>query len=267
MAASAKAWQKIFDDHKIGDHDFSSAPFYISARQIKDSTKIFSETGEREPRILCKQDSRKDRPTVLSEKNLFILPVKNGFYAIVQGEGYVDIPNIDAEPILYDSKLDFHLDTAVIGNSEMQHLDMAYASSIIRTFTEDPTLVLTIRGRKYTPDFEFNVGTQVVKVSSVQTEVDAGYEGKDSVVLVEAKSSNSKNSIIRQMFYPYKQWQMSTRKVVSTVFFERNLKDDTYNLWQFGFHDENDYNSIYLVKSAKYKLNKKIHENKTSIAG
>lgn len=265
MGASAKAWEKIFSDYKIGEHDFNSTPFYLSAKQIKQSTSGFSETGEREPRILCKQDSRKDRPQVFIDKNLFILPVKNGYYAIVQGEGYVDIPNLNSAPILYDSKLNFHLDTAVIGNSEMQHLDMAYASSIIRTFTEDASLVLTIRGRKYTPDFSFNVGSQLVKVSSVQTEVDAGYEGENNVILVEAKSGNSRDSIIRQMFYPYKQWQMSTRKKVSTIFFERDLVDDTYNLWQFGFKSENDYNSIYLVKSARYKLNKKIYENKPSI--
>lgn len=31
----------------------------------------------------------------------------------------------------------------------MQHLDFAYASSLIRTFLEDEYLFLTIRGRKY----------------------------------------------------------------------------------------------------------------------
>jgi len=60
-----------------------------------------------------------------------------------------------------------YLDTTEIGDSEMQHLDYAYASSLIRTFTEDPSLVLTIRGRKYTPEFEFYVGKQKIKVSSV----------------------------------------------------------------------------------------------------
>ena len=35
------------------------------------------------------------------------------------------------------------LDTSQIGNSEMQHLDYAYASSLVRTFLEDETLVLT----------------------------------------------------------------------------------------------------------------------------
>ncbi|HET7060149.1 MAG TPA: hypothetical protein VFH99_02430 [Candidatus Saccharimonadales bacterium] len=263
--ASSFAWQKIFNDYKILDHDFRSKPFYLSAAQIKAATRSFNSVAEREVRILCKQDSRRDRPKVFTDSNLFILPVKNGEYAIVQGDGYVDIPDISSEPITYDSKLDFHLDTAVIGNSEMQHLDMAYASSLIRTFMEDSTLVLTIRGRKYTPEFSFLVNSQKVQVKGVQTEVDAGYEGRDKVVLIEAKSSSSKDTIIRQMFYPFKQWQTSTKKEVFTLFFERDLKNNTYNIWQFGFSDENDYNSIKLLKSCRYKLVHKNFEEKPTI--
>lgn len=263
--ASSAAWQKIFSEYKIQDHDFKTKPFYLSASQIKLATQSFNNVAEREVRILCKQDKRSDRPKVLSDNDLFILPVKNGHYALVKGEGYLDIPEIISEPIIYDSKLDFHLDTAVIGNSEMQHLDMAYASSIIRTFMDDPSLVLTIRGRKYTPEFNFTVGEQLVNVSSVQTEVDAGYEGREKVVLVEAKSSGSHDTIIRQLYYPFKQWQLSTKKKVYTLFFERDLKDDTYKIWQFSFSDENDYNSIKLTKSARYKLAHKTFTEKQSI--
>ena len=79
----------------------------------------------------------------------FLLPVKNGYYNIIKGEGYVDIPEIKKEVEFYSSKLDFQLDTSKIGDSEMQHLDYAYAASLIRTFMDDPSLVLTIRGRKY----------------------------------------------------------------------------------------------------------------------
>lgn len=263
--ASSKSWQKIFEDHKILDHDFDKEPFYLSAKDIKRSVQDFTETNEKEVRILCKQDSRKDRPQLFVDHDLFILPVKNGFYAIVKGEGYIDIPKIESDPIVYESKLDFHLDTAVIGNSEMQHLDMAYASSIIRTFMEDPSLVLTIRGRKYTPEFSFNVSNQTVKVVSVQTEVDSGYEGKNKVVLMEAKSNNTTDTIIRQMYYPFRQWQASTEKEIYTLFFERNIADDTYNIWQFAFKDPDNYNSIFLQKSARYKLIHKNFEERQSI--
>lgn len=201
---------------------------------------------------MCKQDSREDRPQIFVQNGLFLLPTQNGEYAIIKGEGYVDIPEITATVEEYSSKLDFKLETSLIGNSEMQHLDFAYASSLIRTFISDDSLVLTIRGRKYTPKFSFKVGNQDIYVESVQTEVDAGYEGRDKIVLVEAKNSLTKNTIIRQLFYPFRQWQAHTSKEVLLLFFEKQEK--AYNIWQYTFTDENDYNSIMLAKSAKYKI-------------
>jgi hypothetical protein len=250
---SSSAWKKIFDDYKILNNDFKKSPFLISAQQIKESTKKFKSVNEREVRILCKQDTREDRPGVFKENNLFILPVKNGYYAIVKGEGYFDVPAISSGPILYEPKIDFELKSSKVGNSEMQHLDYAYATSIIRTFSEDPSLVLTIRGRKYTPKFDFKVCGINLAVESVQTEVDAGYEGKNKIVLVEAKNSDTTNVIIRQLYYPFRQWKINTGKDVELVFFEK--KKDLYNLWRFEFKDENDYNSISLLDSKKFKTN------------
>ena len=148
--------------------------------------------------------------------------------------------------------MDFELDSSKIGNSEMQHLDFAYASSLIRTFMNDDSLVLTIRGRKYTPPFSFNVGNNSINVESVQTEVDAGYEGRDKIVLIEAKNSKTNNTIIRQLFYPYKQWKHCTKKDIFLLFFEK--RDTTFFIWQYSFSDENDYNSIKLIKSSKYLI-------------
>ncbi|MFA5413527.1 MAG: hypothetical protein WC348_03230 [Patescibacteria group bacterium] len=252
--ANSKSWKKIFDDYKILDHDFDKSPFLISATQIKRSCQKFKETGEKEVRILCKQDSREDRPDVFIKNNLFLLPIKNGLYNIIKGEGYVDIPEIKKEVTVYPSKIGFQLETTKIGDSEMQHLDYAYAASLIRTFMDDPSLVLTIRGRKYTPDFEFMVGKQKIKVSSVQTEVDAGYEGKKQIVLIEAKNFSATNVIIRQLFYPFRQWQERTKKKVVTLFFDKNHGEDVYSIWQFEFTDPENYNSIKLVKSGKFRI-------------
>lgn len=252
--ANSLSWTKIFKDYKILEHDFNKEPFLLSARQIKISCQDFKETGQKEVRVLCKQDKREHRPEIFRENGLFLLPVKNGFYNIIKGEGYVDIPEIKSEVKRYLSKLDFDLGSSRIGNSEMQHLDFAYASSLIRTFMDDPSLVLTIRGRKYTPSLDFYVGKQHIKVKSVQTEVDAGYEGKDKIVLIEAKSSGSKNVIIRQLYYPFRQWQSYTKKKVYTLFFENNAGEDTYSLWVFEFTDEMNYNSIRLVKSERFKI-------------
>lgn len=255
--ANSKSWEKITHDYKVLEHDFTKSPFSLSAAQIKKSVQSFRATNEKEVRILCKQDTRESRPIVFKENNLFLLPVKNGLYNIIKGEGYVDIPEVKEKTTIYKSKLNFHLDSSDIGDSEMQHLDYAYASSLIRTFTQDDSLVLTIRGRKYTPDFDFFVNNQLIKVSSVQTEIDAGYEGKDQIILVEAKRFGVKNTIIRQLYYPFRQWQAHTKKKVVTLFFENDNNENSYSIWQFNFKDIKDYNSIELEKIGKFLIKEK----------
>lgn len=247
-----ESWDKIFEAYQIKKHNFGESPYYITAKQIKTACQEFTETGQKEVRILCKQDQREKRPEIFKKMGLFLLPVRNGKYAIIEGEGYIDIPEIKEEQKIYTSSLEFQLDTSLIGNSEMQHLDFAYASSLIRTFTNDKSLVLTIRGRKYTPEFDFWVKEQKIKAKSVQTEVDAGYEGKNQVVLIEAKNSHSRNTIIRQLYYPFRQWKAHTNKKVVTLFFEK--QDNAYLIWQFEFTNIENYNSIKLVKSGKFTI-------------
>jgi hypothetical protein len=119
---------------------------------------------------------------------------------------------------------------------------------------KDDSLILTIRGRKYTPKFDFYVNKQKIEVRSVQTEVDAGYEGREQIVLIEAKNVNATNVIIRQMYYPFRQWKSVTTKQVSTLFFSKEKGENIYSIWQFKFNDINKYNSIELINSGKFKI-------------
>ena len=248
-----RGWRAIFDTYKIGDHNFDTAPFQITAQQIKDACKHFLHSSEKEPYALCKQTTRDMRPFVFRQNNLFMLPIKNGVYIINRGEGYVDIPPITAAVTNYSSTLDFSLCTASAGNSAIQHLDYAYAVSMIHDFIGDPSLVLTIRGRKYTPIFSFHVGNFEIAVKGVQTEVDSGYEGREHIVLMKTKNANTTNTIIRQLYYPYRQWKIHTQKEVSVVFFERKASAE-YHFWEFVFTETGDYNSIILKRSARYKI-------------
>lgn len=255
-----KSWNKIFQDYKILNHDFKSSYFLITAKQIKKSIQNFYKTTGKEVRILCMQTKREDMPQIMKDNNLFILSIKNSHndtkYAIVKGEGYIDIPEITGQPIPYDSKLEFELTTSKVGDSEMQHIDYAFAVSIIRTFVNDDSLNITIRGRKYTPKFSFNVGDTRIDAQSVQTEVDAGYEGRNQIILLEAKNVKTKNTLIRQLYYPFRQWSSKENnprnKKVRNVFFEKREKE--YWLWEYEFTDINDYNSIQLVQSKKYVI-------------
>ena len=86
----SRSWDKIFEDYNIYNHNFNESPFLINAKQIKRACQDFTETGQKEVRILCKQDRREDRPQVFIDKGLFLLPVKNGEYVVVKGEGYIE---------------------------------------------------------------------------------------------------------------------------------------------------------------------------------
>ncbi len=254
--ANDVSWQRIFEETGMAQHDFDSAPFILTAQQIKRACQNFEDTSEKEVRILCKQDTRESRPQVFKDKGLFILPKHNGVYYIIKGEGYVDIPEISSPVKEYHKKLDFDLTSSRVGNSEMQHLDYAYANSLIRTFMGDDSLVLTIRGRKYTPAFRFMASGFELEISSVQTEVDAGYEGRDKIVLIEAKNNSNRNTIIRQLYYPFRQWQDLLDKTVYPLFFEKRTVggEQVYYIWQFEFTDKCDYNSLRLVKADRYRI-------------
>lgn len=254
--ASDISWNKIFSYTGMDKHDFERAPFVLTASQIKAACQNFTKTADKEPRLLCKQDERNSRPQVFKDNGLFILPKHNGSYYVVKGEGYVDVPDIITPVIDYHKKLDFDLLSSKVGDSEMQHLDFAYANSLIRTFMRDNSLVLTIRGRKYTPRFEFKVNHFNLEVSGVQTEVDAGYEGRGNIVLIEAKNAAHTDTIIRQLYFPFRQWQDQTGKNVYPLFFEKRMVsgEALYYIWQFEFTNNNDYNSIKLVKSARYRI-------------
>ena len=121
---------------------------------------------------------------------------------------------------------------------------------------EDPSLVLTIRGRKYTPEFTFQVNGFVIQTQSVQTEVDAGYEGREQIVLIEAKNSSNNTEIIRQLYYPFRQWSENTTKRVIPIFFEKRIinGEEIYYIWQYEFTNRNDYNSIRLVRAERYRI-------------
>ena len=108
-------WLAIFDAYDIHAHDFDREPFFISAKEIKAACQDFKKTAEKEGRILCYQAERKHKPQVFVDKGLFLLTVKNGEYAIVKGEGYIDIPEIISEPVLFEPKIKFRLFSKELG--------------------------------------------------------------------------------------------------------------------------------------------------------
>lgn len=219
------------------------------------SSQIKQITNNREPRVLCKFDHRENLAPILKKRGLFVLPTKNGEYVLVKGEGFHDLEGITRIPIIsYEPNLPFPLKSALDGDSEGQQLEYVIATGLLEKFVDKGRLITTIRGRKYTKPFWFMFGGQKIETESVQIEADSGLEGKKEIIIVEAKFGKPNNFVIRQLYYPYRHWNIVTKKDVIPVFFVYDSTNETYCFWEYEFIDKNDYNSIRLVKSARYKI-------------
>ena len=49
---SNKAWNLIFNTLDLKNHNFALSAYYINSKQIKEITKVFTDTSDREVRIL-----------------------------------------------------------------------------------------------------------------------------------------------------------------------------------------------------------------------
>ena len=225
----------------------------VTARQIK---RI---TGE-EPRIMAKMDTSSDLPEIFRSEGLFVLPISNGEYAIVRGNGYHDLEAPGSISTKFQSSMPFDLVTSRVGRSEMQYVDLAYNAGLIEHFANVESLYLSVRGRKFSPAFDFRVdGSPTIHVEGVQVEIDGGFEGEQIFVALEAKINWAGEFHIRQLYYPLRFWDQTLRskggpKEVRPIFLVYDTRASTYALWEYRFRTLEDYESIELVRSARFKL-------------
>lgn len=200
-----------------------------------------------------KFDHSQNLPPALKESGQFILPLRNGLYAILKGPGY-HRPEPCPPAIEFPRQTDFELQTTQTGISEMQHLDIAFNTGVLGHFLGDPLLYPTIRGRKRSPKFEFMIGEHCLEVEGVQVEIDGGFEARDSVTVVEAKIGQCEDFHLRQLYYPFRFWSSQTNKRVRPVFFTYEPATDLYEFREYSFQPADRYDQPKLVKAAAYRI-------------
>ena len=116
-------------------------------------------------------------------------------------------------------------------------------------------LYQSIRGREYSRQFKFRINKITLEASSVQLEVDSGLEGRDSIILIEAKVNTPEDFLIRQLFYPYNHFKIiSPNKKIIPVFFSYEPSDKIYNFWIYEFTDHGNYNSIRFKETHSFRI-------------
>lgn len=247
MGLNDIAWEEIFKKYRVLDAVAQNGEFVISAKQIKEF---------REPRLATKFDHKVNLPAIFAENNLAILPITRGDYLISTFSAYktFDILNAETEEAIIPSHLQSL--TPQFITSEAIALNCAYACGILANFLDDDELLPTVSGRMGSGKFTFNIdttfGTKQVEVNNSQIEIDAAYEGVNSLFLFEAKRDLPEDFLVRQLYYPFRVWTKRVTKPVQSVFM--TFSNGVFDFYRYSFDDPQNYNSLRLVKRKSYAI-------------
>lgn len=241
------AWEKLFDKYKIINSVSANGHINITSTNINEF---------REARLMTKFDHKSQLPKLFSDNNLSILPTSRGGYVIGTFETFSNFNTDDIEvtPIEFPTFLE-SLDYRDI-TSEATAINCAFVSKILHDFTEEENLLPTVSGRMSSSSFDFDINSKKglfkVKVGNSQIEIDGGYEGDNSLNLIEAKNYISDDFLVRQLYYPYKLWSNKIHKQVRPIFL--TYTNGIFHLREYAFTNVDHYNSLVLIKHKKYAV-------------
>lgn len=246
-----EAWQLLFDKYNILKEINQNGYFKITAKQINEF---------REARLMTKFDNSANLPELFKDNNLAILPITSNSYMIARFQTYNKFEKTEDEEIVkisfpeYIQSLDYNNIT-----SEALAINCAYITQILENFLDEEDLVPTISGKMGSGNFEFKIsksGTETeyinVSVQNSRIEIDGGFEGINSLALVEAKNVISDDFMVRQLYYPYRLWKSKINKPVRPIYMV--YSNGIFSVYEYKFENDEDYSSIKFVKSKKYSI-------------
>ena len=203
LTKNDRAWDKLFDKYNILQNINNNGYFEITSNEINEY---------REARLMTKFDHKTNLPKLFADNNLAILPITRGNYVISKFEAYKDFQELD--PQIYKVSFPEYIESIDYDNitSEAMAINCAYVSGIFGDFLDDRELLPTVNGRMSSETFSFQIRNTAinsnvsVNVANSQIEVDAGFEGLQSLSIIEAKNFLSDDFHIRQIYYPYRLW-------------------------------------------------------------
>lgn len=244
-----EAWKKLIEKYNIVERIKEDGKFRILSKQIKEF---------REPRLMAKWDSSESLPSVLKKHNINILPDSSNSYILSDFELYEKIPQLTEHVTEMQKVMVPDYETLEIKHitSESNAINLLVLSNILDDFLEVEGNVQTFNGKMGSGKFDFFVdtkrGKEKITVNNARIEIDAGFENKESVVIMEAKNVVHPDFHVRQLYYPYRLWKQRVTKPIRLVF--SVYSNMIFRLFEFEFNDLEDYSSIRLVKEKNYSL-------------
>lgn len=250
-ATNKEAWQLLFEKYNILEEINNNGYFKITAKQINEY---------REARLMTKFDNSANLPELFKDNKLAILPITSNSYMIAKFQTYQEFEKTEDEEIIkinfpeYIQSLDYNNIT-----SEALAINCAYITQILENFLDEEDLVPTISGKMGSGNFEFKINKNEgeneyinVTVQNSRIEIDGGFEGVNSLALIEAKNVISDDFMVRQLYYPYRLWKSKINKPVRPIYMV--YSNGIFNVYEYKFENDEDYSSIKLVKNKKYSI-------------
>lgn len=246
MSQTDKAWEVLFDRHKIIQNVQKNGFFEIKAKEIK---------VEREPRLMAKFDHYSNLPKLFKDNGLSILPISRSSYVIGEFNVYEKVKyNQKLKPIQVNFPAELTTIDPTNLYSESSALHCAHVTGMMDDIMGEDSFQ-TISGRMSSREFDFNIRTRkgldhLINIKNSQVEIDGGYESQNQFMIVEAKNETVDDFLVRQIYYPYRLWQEKTHKEVKPVFF--TYSNDIFSFFVYEFTDPKRYNSLRLVEQRDY---------------
>lgn len=264
-----------FTLHEQWDKVIKSLNWNLDGREIYQipSSQVKLLTGK-EPRLVAKMDTREDLPEIFSSRGYFVLPVAANKYALVPGDGYHDLENIDLPPSDFIPKREIPISIA-LKSGESAAIQTALYSGLLEQFIGTSRLRPTLHNDKLSlKNTSIRYGNNWnLTVDGARVEVDAGFENHEEFYIFECKNwyrRQLRNFNIRQLFFPYlravSDLNSSDRDWKIRCFF-LNVEPDTgiYRFWEYKFLGLNDYSGMDFVKHTSYKISQRRHSKAESL--
>lgn len=230
--------------------------------------------GGAEPRLIAKMDTREQLPHSLLEKGYFVLPTSAREYALVPGEGYHDLEELDSRPSRFVPEREIPVSVALKAG-ESAAIQTALYSGLLEMVVGVPRLRPTLHNDKLTiHDAEIHYGRNwALRLKGAQVEVDAGFENHGDFFLFECKAwrrSYLRDFNVRQLFFPQIQAleDFGARGInLRPRCFFLNVDPDssTYRFWEYAFEDPLDYSSIKLVRVQSFLMDQRAPSSPTKL--
>jgi hypothetical protein len=249
MSKNEDAWKVLFEKHSILDQIERTGNCVITSEQIN---------KYRESRLMTKFDHQANLPEIFRKNSLSILPISRGSYTIGRYETYTKQKfdrNIKTEEFDFPVEIESINPTNIF--SESAAISSAYLSGMIDTIAHEQTFP-TVSGKMSSSKFSFQINglderlIHNISIDNSQCEIDGAFEGRESLVLVEAKNVASEDFITRQLYFPYRLWCDKVSKKVIPVYL--CYSNDVFYFFVYKFENYSDYNSIRLIEQRNFSF-------------